>query len=83
MSGEVTTAYEDLESTKTKVMESIENLEKKWNTPAGKKFRKNTDLEWGKEVDKYIKVLKSVVKLLDEAEKQFGLVKDEIEKINY
>lgn len=73
----------DLETYKEKVLQSLDNLKKDWNTPAGKNFMDNVDTNWTSEVDKYIKIIGAVEKLLDEAATQYAIVEDEIEKVKF
>ena len=74
---------DDLSAYKDKVIQSLDKLKKDWNTAAGKNFMQNVDTDWTKEVDKYIKIIGAVEKLLEEAATQYAKVEDEVDKIKF
>lgn len=74
---------DDLGTNKNKVIQSLDKLKKDWNTAAGKNFMQNVDTDWTKEVDKYIKIIGAVEKLLEEAATQYAKVEDEVDKIKF
>lgn len=73
----------ELEDYKIKVVDSLDQLKKDWNTTAGKSFMSNVNTDWTVEVDKYIKIVGAVESLLEEASKQYATVEDEIDNLKF
>lgn len=73
----------ELEEYKKKVVDSLENLKKNWNTAAGKRYMEKVDTGWTAEVDKYIEIVRAVEGILEEAQKQYMTVEDEIDKLKF
>lgn len=60
----------------------METLKSQWNTPAGKKFFEEQDLDWNKSVDAYLAVMEDLKTMIDEAISQYEAVKAEADKIS-
>ncbi len=73
----------DLQDLKTKLIQSIDQLKKDWNTPAGKKFIKEVDTNWSVQIDKYVKVLNAVDELLKTAATEYEKVESSATKISF
>ena len=60
----------------TKLNQSLEQLKKDWNTPAGDKFFQDLEDDWSDQVAQYTKIVDAVSDLLDEAIKQYTPVQE-------
>ena len=73
----------DLANFKDSLLKEVDNLKTSWKTPAGKKFTKEVDTDWAKQVDKYITIINAVDELLEVAEKSYREVEEEVQKISF
>lgn len=82
MKSSIEKTSKDLVATKTALVQSLEDLRRKWNTPAGRKFYEETvNTNWVNNVDRYVGILEAVAELLQEAISNYAEVENEIEKI--
>lgn len=83
MENKIQDTAKDLEDLKTKLIQSIDQLKKDWNTPAGKKFMEEVDINWAVQIDKYVKVLKAVDELLKTAATEYEKVESGATEITF
>ncbi len=67
MQKEVEAIASELSKSKKTLLEAIESMEVKWDTPAGKDYMEKMNLDWAGQVDAYIEMLNATESLLSEA----------------
>ena len=80
---EVQDAACDLQDLKNSLLNRLEELKKDWKTPAGKKFIEEVDMDWAKQVEKYITFLDAVNELMDVAANNYTEVEEVTRKISF
>lgn len=83
MRKQIQTTSADLAKFKTELLEEIRILKENWKTPAGKKFTKEVDTDWAKQIDKYITIIDAVDELLEVAEKNYKEVEEATKKVSF
>lgn len=73
----------DLENCTDEVVNSLEKLKGDWHTAAGQQFMQNVDTDWTKEVEKYVRIVRGVEALLNEAAVQYQRVEEEVENLKF
>lgn len=73
----------ELSNLKTQLLNEVETLKSKWQTPAGKKFTEEVDTDWAKQVDKYIVIINAVDELLEVAENSYKEVEIAAKKVSF
>jgi len=66
-----------------KILEAVTNLEKEWQTPEGRKFLEEIDLDWKKQTDKYVKILNTLTSMLEEAETIYDKLIEKAESLKF
>ena len=72
-----------LQTTSKTLQDEIAELQKKWNTPAGKDFMKEFDTGWVTQVNKYVEALQGVEEMLEQAEKYYSEVEEKVNKLSF
>lgn len=83
MRSKITQISMELTNLKIETMAAVVNLKTKWVTPAGIKYMKSIDTEWGTQVDKYVKMLEAVDELLAAAENEYRKVEDKVDLVKF
>ena len=73
----------ELNDYKVTLVKEVETLKTNWKTPAGKSFTQNIDIDWSKQVEKYIKIINVVEYLLEVAEADYKVVEDKAKTISF
>lgn len=83
MRRDVEDTVKELNTCKSNLKEALSNIEKDWDTPAGRKFMNEYDWDWIPQVDKYIKVLEKLEELLGVAEQSYADVEDAASRLDF
>lgn len=73
----------DLLSTSGKTVRLIEQLQKDWNTDAGKKLLKTVNTDWTEDVKKYAETLLVLDNILNEAKQHYSDVQEKVEALTF
>lgn len=67
---------------KDRLVKQLEDLQKEWQTPAGKKFFEDQNDDWAKQIDNYVRITEGITSLIEIAINQYQAVIDEAKSIN-
>lgn len=72
----------DLTEVNTELKKKLEELEKDWQTPAGKEFFEKQKTSWDPEVKNYIKILGTLEEMLSEAIQKYEEIENEANRLS-
>lgn len=73
---------DDLTKDKDQLIKQLDDLQKGWQTPAGKKFFEDQNDDWAKQIDNYVRITEGITSLIEIAINQYQAVIDEAKNIN-
>lgn len=68
---EVSNLTSSLKETSAQLTSDMEQLQKDWNTPAGKKFFEENKVDWQEHVDRYVEMLDVLYEMIGAAIREY------------
>lgn len=83
MKQKIVTSSNNLTVKKNIIIQTINDLNNEWNTPAGKTFLSEIDFDWAKQVEQYVAILDAISDMLTAAESTYDEVTEKASAINF
>lgn len=82
MKGDIERAIGNLQTVNKSLQEQMQTLREKWNTPAGKVFFENQNLDWSESVEDYIQVMNTMKEMIEYAILKYEPIQQEAERLS-